>query len=486
MLLERMRPIARFSRSVGIALLTFLVVTIGISIAIRSGSLLSPRAQVVDYRVVACAERVMLAHGDIYRTGMLRDCEHARAPEADEPAWAVTPFALPPYSAALLVPFGLMNFELGRAVWFALLIVALCLTTAALAQIVRRPTLGVALVLFPTFGSINLFYGETVLFGVAGAALGALAVQRGRPSLAAIAVACALIEPAIGLPAFIGLFALVPQARRALLLCGSILAVVGVVALGLPANLEYALTFIPAHEHAEIFARDQYSLTRLTYVLGASEHIAALIGSVCYVLTIVCGVILGKLLAHRTRMSALYVLMPLALSMLGGPFVHDYEAMTALLAALVLARDSLLARVAVALLSIVWGARWQHDIVPALASAAGIAILYLDRLPLARAGYIAIVAAALLTFNAALPKSAAHTRTVVGHPQPVIRDTDLSSRPWEWRIRLTPASSAYDRANEIEKLPIWLGLIFLPFALAGKREARSIERSAVRGAVVHP
>ena len=476
---------AAFLRSVGIALVTFLIITAGISLAIRSGSLLSPRAQVVDYRVVACAERVMLAHGDVYRTALLRACEHGRAPELNEAAWSVTPFALPPYAAALLVPFGMFDFEFGRAVWFALLVCALSVTVAALAHIVRRPAFGVALVIVPTFGLVNLFYGETVLLGVAGVALGALAIQRGRPLLAAIAVVFALIEPAIGLPAFVGAFALVPQARRPLIGCAAILAILGVVTLGVAANLEYALSFIPAHEHAEIFARDQYSLTRLAYVLGASEHVASALGSLSYVVTIVLGVVVGNILGRRTEMRALFVLMPLALSMLGGPFVHDYEVTTALLAAIVLARNSVFARIAVALLSIVWGARWQHDLVPALASAAGIAGLYIDRVPLVRAAYVIAVTSALLLCNAMLPKSLERVATVVGAPQPAILGSDLASLPWEWRIRLTPASSAFDRANELEKLPLWLALICLPLALRGRKPfAAAGDRPPVRKAVV--
>lgn len=464
------RATPTFVQSFGIAVLMFLLVTAGISLVIRSGSLLSPSAEVLDYRVVACAERVVLQRGDVYRTGALRDCEHALAPEASEPAWSVTPFALPPYSAALLLPFGVLDFGLGRTIWFVTLVLALCATVAAMAQIMRRSAVGMALLLIPTFGLVNLFYGETVLLAIAAAALGALAVQRNRPILAAVAVAAALIEPAIGVPATIGLFALAPAARRTLLVCVAALAVLGVAALGLPANLEYALTFIPAHEHAEIFARDQYSLTRLAYVLGASEHVATLLGSVSYICAIALGVVAARALAQRTHVPALYVLLPVAMSNFGGPFVHEYEVVVALLAAIVLARDSPIARVAVAILTIIWGARWQHNLVPALAASTGIALLYLERMSwIRRAAYAVGVAIAVLGVNAVLPKSPVRVQTVVGVPQPAIAATDLSSLPWEWRIRLSPGLTQIDRANEIEKIPFWFALVCLPLALGTKR-----------------
>jgi hypothetical protein len=98
-----------------------------------------------------------------------------------------------------------------------------------------------------------------------------------------------------------------------------------------------------------------------------------------------------------------------------------------------------------------------------------VALLYLERSPLARAGYVAVVSAALLGVNAALPKSPERPATVVGNPQPAIADSDLSSRPWEWRIRLAPGLSVADPANEVGKLPLWFALICLPFALMVKQ-----------------
>jgi hypothetical protein len=158
--------------------------------------------------------------------------------------------------------------------------------------------------------------------------------------------------------------------------------------------------------------------------------------------------------------------MPVAVSMLGGPFVHDDELLAAMLAAVVIAKDSMVARLAVALLSVAWSEHWHHNAVPVLAAAAGVAWMYLSPLPpLRRATYAVVVSAALLCANAALPKSPAYPDGVVGTPRPPIHDTDPASVPWEWRIRLSPAATDIDLANELQKLPYWLALALLPLAL---------------------
>ncbi len=474
-----------FVRSLVYTFLVFACFAAVMSLAVRKVTLFTPHGQVVDFRVVACAERVVLQRGDPYRTEPLRSCEHALAPEINEPAWSVTPFALPPYSAALLLPFGLFDFSTGRAIWYVLLVLALCVASAATAEIVNKPAVAVALIIVPTLGTINLFYGETVLLAFAAVALAALALQRGRPLLAAIAAAAALIEPAVGLPAVVGLFTLRADTRRPLLVCGAILAGYGLVVLNFGVNLEYLTAFVPLHGHSEIFARDQYSLTRLAYVLGVSERLAGILGSLSYAAAIAVGVVTGRRLAEQMALPALIVLMPVAVSTLGGPFVHDYEVLAALLAAVVIARDSTVARVAVALLSIVWADRWQSNLLPAIAAAAGIAWMYVPALPrVRRVAYTVAVPLAILVMNVGMPKSPAHHDGVIGAPMPPIADTDLSSIPWEWRIRLNPRATDVDAANELQKVPFWLAVVVLPWA--GIKRKKPLEQFNVSNKTTRP
>lgn len=466
-------PVSGFFRSLGLALIAFLVVA-GLQKLAGGGASLRPSGTVLDYRVVACAERAVLHGADPYHTEPLRSCEHVLAVEKNEPAWSATPFALPPYSAALLAPFGLLPFGAGRTLWFALIVLAVCATAAALAEILDASAPAVAFVLTPTLGFLNLLYGETVPFAIAAVTLAALALQRRTPLLAAAATCLALIEPAIGLPAAVGLFLLAPAARLALLAGVGLLAAISIGTFGFARNIEYVVAFLPSHEQAELLARDQYSFTHLAYTLGAPAHIASSLGSVSYLVALTVGVFAAWRLARRLELPALIVLLPVAVSMLGGPFVHDVEITAALPAALVLARYSWFARAAVAMLAVDWGASFPHNLVVVVGASGGAAFLYLRRSsPLRRVVYTAAVAVAILGTSYALPKSPERSAAVIGTPRSPVRASDMSSVPWGWRIRLTPSMSRPDLANTLKKIPTWFALALLPLVLSGGEEDAS-------------
>ncbi len=472
----------RFFRSLGVALVAFLLLAVLQRVVGESS--VKPSENVLDYRVVACGERAILHRADPYRTEPLRRCEHALALEQHEPAWSATPFALPPYSAAFLAPFGALNFGVGRVLWLAFAVLALCLTAAALAEMLERSVLPVLLVLAPTVGFLNIRYGETVPFAIAAVALAALALQRRRPLLAGVATCVALIEPAIGLPAVVGIFVLVPAARRALLASVAVLAAVSVGAFGFARNVEYAMTFLPAQERSELLARDQYSLTHLVYVLGVPAHVASTLGSASYFIALAIGVFAARRMVERMNFPGLIVLLPVAVSMLGGPFVHDVEIAAALPAALVLARDSRLARAAVALLAIEWGASFRHTLVPVAGASAGAALLYLRASStLQRAGYAVAVAVVILGSNSLMPGTSGRSPLVVGSPQPPVKATDISSVPWEWRIRLAPANAGLNLPSILRKVPTWFALALLTvIALGGKDrpEGQPVDGAAAR------
>lgn len=465
-------------RPLGGALLGFLLVA-GFQSAIGHARF-SPSAYVSDFRVLACGERAVLQRADPYLTEPLRSCEHTLGLESNEPTWSATPFCLPPYSAAFLAPFGAIDPNVGRTLWFLLIVLATCVTAVAIAKILERSAFGVALVLAPTVGLLNLLYGETVPFAIAAVAIAALALQRRAPVLAALSTTAALLEPAIGLPAAVGLFILVPEARRALVAFTAVLAAISVLTFGLQRNLEYILTFLPAHEHAELLARDQYSLTHFAYTLGASPHLASTLGSLSYVCAVVFGVLAARRLGVRMELPALFVLLPLAVSMLGGPFVHDVEIAAALPAALLLARDSWMARLVVALLAVDWNEAWRRAVVPTLGAASGAASLYCKGTrPKQQLLYIVAFAGGILGLHAALPEPPAYVGITVGYLVPPISATDMSSVPWQWHIRLDPSLNHVNIADPMRKAPTWLALALLPLVLLGE-EARIHSLQAAR------
>lgn len=466
------------------ALFGFLLVA-GMQRAIGHTSF-SPRDNVLDYRVVACGERAMLRGGDPYRIEPLRTCEHAFGLAASEPAWAATPFCLPPYTAALLAPFAVLDPQLGRTLWFLLIVLATCVTGIALAKILNRSAFAVTLVLAPTVGLLNLHYGETVPFAITAVALAALAVQRRAPVTAALAAAAALLEPAIGLPAVVGMFVLVPKTRGMLLVFAGILGAFSVVAFGFARNLEYLVAFLPAHEAAELLARDQYSLTHLAFLAGASPQLAARLGSMSYVLAIATGVISARRVGTRMSLPALFVLLPVGVSMLGGPFVHDVEIAAALPAALLLARDSWLARCTVAFLAVDWTEALRRAVVPVVGAAAGAALLFVKGKPQHRMLYVLVAAVTVLGLHALLPQSPSYVSIIRGQPEPAISAHALTPVAWGWRIRLDASLNRVALADQLRKVPTWFALALLPlalspFALRGRelRQAYPLRRSPV-------
>lgn len=445
--------------------------------------------RVSDFGVVYCGAEVVRGRGDPYLTEPLRSCERRVYAPTTEPAWKVSPAPLPGYALAAVVPLGFLPFGVAKVLWIALSLAALCVTGATLAAIADRPTVAVMLILTPTVGVLNLRYGEPVPFAIAALCIAALCMQRRSPRRAAIAAAFAMLEPHVGLPAVVGLFVLVPATRWTLVAMGSGLAAISLATLGLHTNLEYFTAFLPAQAKAELIAVDQYSLSHVLYLLGMRPQAALALGSISYLAAIGIGVLAARRVVARTELPALAVLVPVAIAMLGGPFIHDVEIASAVPAAIVLAPRSWLARIALALLVVEWTQWWRAVAVLVAAAAFGGAMVAFPRCSARQwAGYALAATIVLLGINRALPLGVAHPQwQVVGAPATPVRPTDLSSVPWGWDIRLSPASSTPSLRTTLEKIPTWLGLALLPGALlrtegfAGFFEARRrrLKRSPV-------
>ncbi len=429
------------------------------------------RPGVADFRVVYCGERAAIRErADPYRVEPLRSCEHRVQSETDEPVWSVTPFPLPGYTTAALAPLAFLPFPVARLVWIVLLVASFGLAAAAIATVLDVSGLAVGFVFAPTLGILNLKYGEPVLVSIAALCLAALAVHGRRPTLAALAAAVAMVEPHVGLPAALGLLALVPAARRTLVTAAGVFAAVSFVTLG-PGNLEYVRDFLPAQARAELGADDQFSLTHLLHVFGAPAQAALTLGSLSYVATILLGLWLAHRFARRSFTPALFVLVPVATAMLGGPFLHDVQIAAALPAALVLARRYWPARGAVALLALDWSPPASHLIFPAILAAAGASFIVLGEVTSARrTSYGAAIAAGVLGLALALPLAGVPLSGEAAGPAPVIGNTELSSVPWGLRIAATPAWSGDSARTALMKTPTWAALLLLPLCLLLKPE----------------
>lgn len=297
------------------------------------------------FRVVYCAERAVMQRADPYRAEPLRTCEDAVNPEPGHAPWMVTPFPLPGYTAAIFFPLGLLPFKLAEIAWLALLVLAFAIASAILAELVETRVWPIALVLAPSVGVLNLAYGEPVDIAIAAICIAALCVVRDRPRIASFAAAAATIEPHVGLPACIGLFVAIPRARIPLVVLGALFALLSIATLGPQNNIEYFATFLPLQAHAEVYAADQYSLTRVLFLMGFSPDIALLRGTISYFVMMVVGVFAARRMIALGVSPAVAILVPVSTAMFGGTFIHDVEIAAALPAAIVLARRSVAARI---------------------------------------------------------------------------------------------------------------------------------------------
>lgn len=291
----------------------------------------------IDFRAYYCAASAQRAGENPYLAQSLHDCEQrAAAPYYRAPANVTVPAPYPPYALALLYPFTFVPFGAAMVAWWIALALAMLLAAYALARIAKQPfpiawaALGLAL------GLTSFTSGNLVSFGFAAVMIAVLFAVRGRPLLASAAMALAMVEPNIALPAAVGMFAVYPATRLALSVAAVALAGLSVACVGAAQTLSYVTAVLPAHALSEVSRDNQYSLASVVAAIGVPDASAALIGSLSYVAMIALGTIVGLRLARRYNDRSLAILLPMGLALLGGSFVHTGEIAAAIPACLVI------------------------------------------------------------------------------------------------------------------------------------------------------
>jgi hypothetical protein len=300
---------------------------------------------------------------------------------------------------------------------------------------------------------------------------------RGRPRAAALATAVATIEPHVGLPACLGLFVFMPRARVPLVAFGGAFALLSLATVGPQTSLEYFTTFLPLQAHAEVYAADQYSLTRVLFLAGLSPSTSLLLGTISYAVAIAAGLLAARTFVALGASRAVVVLVPVAAAMFGGTFIHDVEIASALPAAVVLAPRSLLARLAVSLLAMQWGYVLRNVIGLLVTATLGVVTFGLPQARLWQRLVYAGVTIVLLASIAVAVVPLVHASALRGTPAVAMTATTMSSIPWEWSIRLAPVSLDFDPRQLWLKIPTWLALLAIP-ASALELRARNARRRA--------
>jgi hypothetical protein len=347
-----------------------------------------------DFNAFYCAGKVLISGSDPYRYGPMHQCEttnlHPVTPNA------IVPAPLPPYGLAELAPLSMIPYAQASVLWYLLLVGSAVVIIWAVVELAGLPLLLVAacVVLSILFQPLNLSALPPIPIALLTAA--ALAVERGRHTIAAVLLGLACIQPHVAIPPMLASFVAVPRMRLPIAGVVAILAAITLVVGGVPLNIEYLHAVLPAHALSEIGAYGQYSLSAILHAFGASDRVALLVGSLQYLAFVVAGVLLAYSLKKKVPGSV--VLAPLACAVAGGTFIHLPEVSGALPFALVLlaSQQSVFAWLGVMLLAI----PWQTVLEDRLAGIAGVvafAVLYYGRRvrPLL-AGVISIALAAAL------------------------------------------------------------------------------------------
>jgi hypothetical protein len=424
----------------------------------------------LNWNVWYCGGQAVAEHRDPYRVEPLRACEH-RVEKLFHRPWALTPMPLPGYSLALLWPFLALPYFAGKAVWIAVVLGALGVSAWASAALTKLPFTAVLLVFLPTIGILNIIYGGPEPLGIAALCLAALALERNRPALAGVLAALALIEPHVGAPAVIAAFVLVPRARVAIAVAAGVLALATVAVLGWQTVVEYVRVVLPAQGSGEaVLSFYQYSLAHVLYLIGVPAAIASALGSLSYLATIAFGIFAAARIRERYGRDGAIVLVPVALSLFGGLYVHNHQISAALPGALLLAtlptRYRVLAVAAVALLAFPWSfdTRLQEG-VAALAVIASIVMLLPE---LALRPRLALAVLAPLAFAGAFwfDGKLTHASTALpAHPE-TIAAGDMASSAWTKLLLWTPGAAVDDASTLLVKLPWWIALGSLTFVAA--------------------
>jgi hypothetical protein len=438
-----------------VALLVALV-AVGFALAMTHDTLAdasrtSARDQ-IDFLAFYCAGKVSAAGADPYLAEPLRSCEAAAFSSIHFKImqYLVVPAPLPPYVLALFALFGLLSYHAAAVVWFVLLLVATGVSFVQLRALTGLRPLVLLVPVLLAVGYASLAIGQLVPIVLCFVCAAALALRAGKPLAAAGFAVATLLEPNVGLPICLALFLWEPATRRALLLFGGTLGLLSLAYGGPERNLEYLVRVVPAQARAEgLSFVGQYSLSALLAQAGVDPDLALRLGSLSYVVMAALGIWLGGRLARVLGERAFVVLVPPALVLLGGAYVHIHQMAFALpLAFMLVARRGpwrAFAITALLLLAIPWQSIWELP-------------FFYTRLP-----------------------ARAHMDV-----RPVMRSisqgTRLAEDEWGLWETLAPRDRRSPAQRFATKLPTWAGLIALlvaafGFAWSGNQSEPS-ERSA--------
>lgn len=278
-----------------------------------------------DFRAFYCAADAVRSGVDPYLAQPLALCEAVKVQPAflfTAPSNVAVPAPLPGYALALFLPLTLLSFPAAALCWTVILAGAVVATIVMLRRLTALPYPLLAAALVLSEGLTSLWSGELVPIVVLALCASAWYARNHRPRAAACAALVAMIEPHVGLPACAALALWLAATRVPLLLGGAALAGTSLALLGMARNVEYFVTVLPAHVDLERSRVLQYSLTWVLHQAGVSDVLGTGLGTASYVGLLILGLFSSRRLARDLRDDAAIVLVPPALVLLGGTYIH--------------------------------------------------------------------------------------------------------------------------------------------------------------------
>lgn len=426
-----------------------------------------------------CAGQVVSQGFDPYRTEPLRTCELERSDaQRSENGDAVEPAPLPAYALAPFVLLSKLPRTVEHLVFPALLLAAVIVACLAIAELTTFSFPALLLVFAPsTF--LNVLYGENTLFAVAGIALAGLAVSRRRYVLAGVAASCSMVQPHIGIAVCLALFLWVPETRRSLLVCAVAAAGLSIALIGVERNIEYFRLVLPGQALSEVYADDQYSLTRMLFFVGLPPSLALRLGTVSYAIMAVFGIWLAKRLSTVLNAPEFIPLLPAAAVLLGGTFLHDVQMNFAIPCAVVLSYRARphkwLAWFGTPLVAGIFDQAIWRPWLLRLTPFAAVPLLTKERWRrhLFASGAAAAIAICALFFGSALRQPTAAPTPM---PADLLDGRRIASDAWGAYLRSQDPPTRNSPEEWIQRIPTWLGLVcILVVAAAQLKDGRTAD-----------
>jgi hypothetical protein len=417
----------------------------------------APWQNMVDLSAFYCAGSATLHRQDPYEAASLRTCEHAlnRGDSWSDPEYVV-PAPLPPYDLPFYALLSIGSYDLAKVLICLLIAAAVFVAAFGLADLGVPLAAGLA-ALSLADGFVGMYLGQIYPVTIALVVFAAAAAQREKYAVAGILAALTLIQPQLGAAVCLSLFIWMPRARVALALAAVALCAAGIVTVGANGFLEWATRVIPAQASAEVYFWGQYSLTNVLASAGVPPPYALFAGSISFAGMLVLAVWLSKRLMERTGSNAYLVLVPAALCVIGGTYVHLPEIAAAIPLALVLtsSTQSATERWPILIPSILLMIPWPFtQAIKALffSCMLAVAIVLVAFKTGAREGLVLFAATAaaayLIALNTPPPLVPVAVAGVSHGVHAVLASSSVLSIP-------------ADPLREIAKVPTWIGLLWL-------------------------